>query len=191
MTGSLKLPVSPQAQAKIDKLLKAFGAGAPLEEEDAHELKQLVLDIGWEIHQDRGGNSREEADRITEQLLTEAELEPGLSFQEVLLKRLVRDPSRAHRYVGQKLEAVSKRNKAIASKPRPSRGDWWTDHIEDCLEDNPEANEQFVREYLLDMDEVEWRDNKFQHVSHAAGPLSKPALHSRIGTAKRRMQAEG
>ena len=197
MEDGLTLPISPETQDEVDKLLLAFAAKMADENQDGYALKQLVMDIGWLIHKDRGGRVREEADQITSRMLMEVDLHPDLGYFEGILTRLGVNPEGAYKYIADKKSAQSKRNQAAAIKPRTKHDDWWAGQIDDCLDDTPQAKPAVVEDYLLETDLVTFRGAQFHYIGPDMGngyrpdPISKAALRGRIGTAKRRKAREG
>lgn len=197
MEGVLTLPISAEAQEEVEKLLSAFVAKAADENQDGYAMKQLVLDIGWLVHKDRGGRVREEADQISSRMLMEVDLHPDLGYFEGILRRLGVNPAGAYKYITDKKSAQSKRNQAAAIKPRTKHDDWWAGQIDDCLDDTPQAKPAVVEDYLLETDLVTFRGVQFHYIGPDMGdgyrpdPISKAALRGRIGTAKRRKAREG
>ena len=197
MEDGLTLPISPETQDEVDKLLLAFAAKTADENQDGYALKQLVMDIGWLIHKDRGGRVRQEADQITSRILLEADLHPDLGYYEGILNRLGENPLRAYKYIADKKSAQSKRNQAAAIKPRTKRDDWWAGQVDDCLDDTPQAKPAVVEDYLLETTLVVFNGGQFHYIGPDMGngyrpdPISKAALRGRIRTAKRRKAREG
>lgn len=197
MEDGLTLPISTEAQKEVEKLISAFVTQAADENQDGYAMKQLVLDIGWQVHKDRGGRVREEADQITSRMLLEVDLHPDLGYFEGVLRRLGVNPLGAYKYVTDKKSAQSRRNQAAATKPRTKHDDWWAGQIDDCLDDTPQAKPAVVEGYLLETELVAFKEGQFRYIGpdmangHRPDPISKAALRGRIGTAKKRKAGEG
>lgn len=120
-------------------LIREFMAQPAGEGLSGEEVLGFVLEWVRELH---GPGDSATIDAATLATLKGAHLPWDLAVTEGLLRRLAEDPKEAVRYITEKVEELSARNTQIARRGRPSRRDLWSDLIDDCLDDNPDAIER-------------------------------------------------
>lgn len=169
-------------------LIREFMAKPAEEELSGDDVLRFVLE--WVRELNGQGNSAA-IDSATLATLKGAHLPWNLALQEALLRRLAKDPEEALRYITEKVEALSAINTANAQKERPSLRDLWSNHIDECLDDNPNAELAEVVDYIREADGVEMRGDEFHHVGHEAEPITREKIRKRLAEAKKRRNRSG
>jgi hypothetical protein len=169
-------------------LIRQFMAKPAGDELSGDEVRRFVL--AW-VRELNGQGDSPAIDTATHAKLRAARLPWDLAVQEALLRRLPEDPDEALRYITERVEALSARNTANAQKERSSRRDLWSNLIDDCLDDNPNAELAEVIDYILEADGVEELAGQFHHVGREAEPIARENIRKRLGDAKRRRQRRG
>lgn len=179
------LPLNAEQRAFI----ATWRRGGPLEaKQNADEAQQVALELmrlAYGItHTDAG------FDQWALQQFASARLDWRLAFNETVLHRLAGAPAQAIRHIEERDAEQSSLNSENARKDRPKSQDWWSQHIQDCLEDNFSASCDEVIDYLVETGKVEWDGKMLRHIENAADPISRAQVRSRMNSAKKRIERE-
>jgi hypothetical protein len=116
-------------------------------------------------------------------------LGPEHSLREVVLRRLVIDPTAAARYLEGAIQDRSDTQSRRASNPRPGSRDSITRLIEEILEENPSLPAKQVGRLLEHHPDIQLMGDEYRHIRDAS-TLRVGNLDSRVSDARRRVSGQ-
>lgn len=152
------------------------------------EAQQAALELMRLAHGITDTDAR--FDQWALQQLASARLDWRLAFNETVLHRLADAPALAIQHIEERDAEQSSLNSENARKERPRSQDWWSQQIQDCLEESFSASCDEVITYLLETGKVEWSGKMLRHIENAADPISRAQVRSRMEAAKKRIRRE-
>lgn len=114
--------------------------------------------------------------------------DPELATFEAILNRIGRDPSSSIAYLTSKVELESQRQSERGQKERPGSQDPFFHIIRDYIEENPDATQDAVVQYLKDSDDIIIANGEYRHVP-TGKEVMETALKDRIYRAKKRLNS--
>jgi hypothetical protein len=177
------------------ELVREFLEGTPLDEANANEAR-VFADQWFQILKGLPEITQELNDYVSKSLGS-ARLSHNLVFPEAILHRLADDPAAAISHIAARDEEISAKNTRRGAKPREGRHDWWSLRIGDCMEDNNDASPSDVKDYLLEIDGVSFRNGFFRydgpetHRDEKIQPMSINSLRSKRRAALNRIKKFG
>jgi hypothetical protein len=120
-------------------------------------------------------------------MLRSARLPWGNAFHETVLHRLADDPAAAVRHIEERDASLADANSRNALNARPTRQDWWSKNVEDCLDGHVEASADEVIEYLLETGNVFWLESKLHTRDGSADPIDREQVRAKLRAAKKRI----
>ncbi|OYU74800.1 MAG: hypothetical protein CFE32_16605 [Alphaproteobacteria bacterium PA3] len=169
-------------------LIASWRQGGPIGEQEPDEAQYIALALMRSAY--RVSRTDVEFDQWALAQFANARFDWKQAIPEAVLHRLADTPADAVRYIEERDNELSRQNSENAKHSREKAQDWWSQRIQDCLEDDILASSETVINYLLGTAEVEWRDKVLRHIQNAADPISRASVRSRMASAKKRISRE-